>query len=112
MECQLCSETTHDTGTGFCVRCGELNHRVREDPVLAVKILLQLDPSKYREVTPTSNYEDLRTQLGQLPSTWYPDLIRALVEAAYKKNVFVPGGASRLVHGFEKANGHEGKEGS
>lgn len=112
MECQLCSQTTHDTGTGFCVRCGELNHRVQEDPVLAMKILLRLDPSKYREIAPTDGYENLRSKLGELPPTWYPDLIRALVEAAYRKNVFVPGGASRLIQGFEKANGRDRKEGS
>lgn len=49
------------------------------------------------------DYEVLRDYLGQLPQTWYPDLIRAMVEAAYEKDVFVrPHGGSRLIRRIEK----------
>ena len=47
------------------------------------------------------NYEELRAELGNLPSTWYPDLIKALVEAAYKKKVFNPGGVSTMIKALE-----------
>lgn len=47
------------------------------------------------------NYEQLRYELKKLPMTWYPDLIRALVEAAYEKNVFVPNHASVFVQLIE-----------
>jgi hypothetical protein len=47
-------------------------------------------------------YEELRTALGDLPATWYPDLIRAMVEAAYKKQVFKPAGASYFVRNVEQ----------
>lgn len=49
------------------------------------------------------NYEDLRTELGGLPRTWYPDLIRAMVEAAIKKGVFLKGGATRFVRNVERS---------
>lgn len=49
------------------------------------------------------DYEDLRAYLSDLPMTWYPDLIRAMVEAAYKKEVFVrPQGCSTMVQNWEK----------
>ena len=51
--------------------------------------------------TSVINYEDLRTYLQESPATWYPDMIRALVTAAYEKNVFKPGGASYFVKNLE-----------
>ena len=39
--------------------------------------------------------------LKNLPMTYYPDLIRVMVEAAYTKNVFVKNGASTLIKKFE-----------
>jgi hypothetical protein len=45
------------------------------------------------------NYEELRAGLMNLPDTWYPDLIRALVEASYKKGVWKPNGCSTFVNG-------------
>jgi hypothetical protein len=54
------------------------------------------------EVMENAEYESLRSALSNLPDTWYPDLLRAMVNAAYSKNVFVEGGASTLVKKFEK----------
>lgn len=49
------------------------------------------------------NYLDLRSGLEALPKTWYPDLIRAMIETAYRNNIFiVPGGASKFVANVEK----------
>lgn len=48
------------------------------------------------------NYEELRDNLRNLPVTWYPDLLRNLVLAAYAKDVFKPNGASTLIKNTEK----------
>lgn len=48
------------------------------------------------------SYEDLRRSLENLPETWYPDLIRAMVQAAIRKGVFEEGGASQFVARVEK----------
>lgn len=53
--------------------------------------------------TAGKQYTKLREHLTNLPMTWYPDLIRAVVLAAYDKGVFVPGGASEYVKGIEPA---------
>jgi hypothetical protein len=58
---------------------------------------------------PFDNYEELRSYLSDIPLTWYPDLIRALVEAAYKKKVFVEKRASRFVEKVEKELEAKGK---
>lgn len=41
------------------------------------------------------------------PDTWYSDLIRTMVKAAYAKNVFVAGGASSMIKQFEEKIGKE-----
>ncbi len=46
-------------------------------------------------------YTELREGLAKLPATWYPDLIRAMVEAAIEKKVFLPGGASVFISQVE-----------
>ncbi len=46
-------------------------------------------------------YSELKTTLEGLPSTWYPALIGAMVNAAYSRPVFVPGGASRYIGNLE-----------
>ncbi len=43
------------------------------------------------------NYAELREKLSDLPATWYPDLIRTMIEAAIAKKVFKPGGATIFV---------------
>jgi hypothetical protein len=54
------------------------------------------------EVIENCDYESLRKEVCDQPTTWYPDLIRAMIEAAYDKNVFVEGGVSVLVAKIEK----------
>jgi hypothetical protein len=58
-----------------------------------------------------SKYFDLEKELSNLPMTWYPALIIHLVETAYQKNVFVPGGATVLVNNLEKKLGKEKQDG-
>ena len=48
------------------------------------------------------DYGDLKKGLESLPRTWYPDLIRALVETSYRNGVWNPGGASRFISEVEK----------
>jgi len=48
------------------------------------------------------NYEEFRSEIGRLPATWYPDLLRALTEASYLNGVFRPGGASKVVREAER----------
>jgi hypothetical protein len=49
-----------------------------------------------------SSYGELRESLTKLPSTWYPDLIRAMVEASLEKGVWAPVmGATAFVHTVE-----------
>lgn len=49
------------------------------------------------------NYEQLREALSKLPMTWYPDLIRAMVEASLEKGTWHPMmGASGFVHKVEQ----------
>jgi hypothetical protein len=48
-----------------------------------------------------NGYEDLCNGLKDLPQTWYPALLITMVEAAYSKRVFVPGGASSLIRKAE-----------
>jgi hypothetical protein len=54
------------------------------------------------EVLENCEYESLRKEVCDQPTTWYPDLIRAMIEAALAKNVFVEGGVSVLVKKIEK----------
>lgn len=60
------------------------------------------------EVIENCDYESLRREVCDQPTTWYSDLIRAMVEAAYEKQVFIPGGASRLIESVEKKIGKFG----
>lgn len=48
-----------------------------------------------------TEYEKLRSELQNLPLTWYPDLIRVIIQAAVKKGVFKVGGASRFLRECE-----------
>lgn len=54
---------------------------------------------------PFESYEDLVAYLREQPMTWYPALIVEMVEAAYKKKVFLPGGASTIIAKWEEKNG-------
>jgi len=42
----------------------------------------------------------------KFPMTWFPGLIIEFVRAAYKRNVFQPGGASRTVQKLEDKEGY------
>ena len=53
------------------------------------------------------NYNDLKRGLKNLPMTWYPALILEMVRAAYKKNVYIPGGASINIKQFEQKEGFD-----
>jgi len=50
------------------------------------------------------NYEELREYLGGLPRTWYPDLLRAMVESIIKKEIFKPGKIQEFVGYIENPN--------
>lgn len=43
------------------------------------------------------SYEEIKAAIESAPTTWIPGLLRAAVEAAIKKSVFVPGGLVRFV---------------
>jgi hypothetical protein len=92
-------------GPQLCDRCYELETRIQRDPALAAQILNSGKPTEGLGFPFCPNYESLRDELGKLPATWYPDLIRSMVEAAYAKKVFVKGGASRLISNLEKTLG-------
>lgn len=48
------------------------------------------------------SYDELRDALGRLPMTWYPALIRAMVEASLAKGVWLPMmGAGAFVESVE-----------
>lgn len=47
------------------------------------------------------SFKDLNESLKDLPVTWYPALLKTLVEEAIKKNTFVPGGATEFVRKIE-----------
>ena len=58
------------------------------------------------------DFEDLQKGLKDLPMTWYPQLLADIVEAAYAKNVYLNGGASRHIANLEKRIGKDkNKEG-
>lgn len=63
---------------------------------------------EFQKVLNVSEYEDLVSFLADLPETWYPDLLIRVVEAAYKKEVFLLGGASRLIQRIEQRIGKKG----
>lgn len=46
-------------------------------------------------------YDELNSELQNLPQTWYPALLLVMVEAAISKRVFVRGGVTRFVHSIE-----------
>ena len=53
------------------------------------------------EKNETMNYDDWEKEIETLPTTWYPALIIKMVEEAYRKKVFVTGGASTLIQRVE-----------
>lgn len=51
---------------------------------------------------PTVSFEEIVDLLINLPQSWYPVLLREMIVAAYKKEVFLPNGASRFVAKIEQ----------
>ena len=49
-----------------------------------------------------TTYDEMHRNLLDLPITWYPAIIETAIKEAYKKKVFLPGGASVFVQGVEK----------
>jgi len=49
-----------------------------------------------------TTYHEMHQALLNLPLTWYPAIIETVIKEAYKKGVFLPGGAIVFVQGVEK----------
>lgn len=49
-----------------------------------------------------SRYNEINDSLKGLPRTWYPALLKTLVEEAVDKRTFAPGGAARFVQKVEE----------
>lgn len=47
------------------------------------------------------SYRDLEQLLRELPATWYPALLVALIEGAYTRNVWRPGKVQQFVANIE-----------
>ena len=48
-----------------------------------------------------SNYEEVKAELEHLPLTWYPALLKAMVEACLAKNIFKKGRINVFVKAVE-----------
>lgn len=46
-------------------------------------------------------YDEIKKELEDLPTTWHPALLKALVESAVKKHVFLAGGLTSFVRQVE-----------
>lgn len=74
--------------------------QLREECKKSKEDLEKLKAEPLREIS----YETLQNELERLPLTWYPGLILHLVELSYNKKIFLPGGASRIIHQWESRN--------
>lgn len=54
-----------------------------------------------------SSFTETANNLKNLPMTWYPAILRVLIEESYQKNVWEPSGASRFVQFVEKEKGFD-----
>mgnify|MGYP001391921680 CR=1 FL=1 len=50
------------------------------------------------------DYEETQKMIRELPATWIPALLKELVVTGYKKRVFQPFGASRLINSLENSD--------
>jgi hypothetical protein len=57
------------------------------------------------KILETASYEEIVEMLNTMPMTWYPALMVTLVEAGYKKKVFLPSGASTIIQTLERKLG-------
>lgn len=53
------------------------------------------------------SYEEIKTEIEQLPQTWIPALVLILIEQAVKKKCFKQGGLTRLVQEIENRQTEE-----
>ena len=49
-----------------------------------------------------TTFDEMHRNLLDLPATWYPGIIETAIKEAYKKKVFLPGGATVFVQGVEE----------
>ena len=60
------------------------------------------DEMSAKSIEPMGNYEFAKTAIQDLPATFYPGLLLALLEAAKEKKVFKTNGASIAVRQWEE----------
>lgn len=53
-----------------------------------------------------SHYERAERAIVEVPVTYYPALLTALLEVSYEKGTWAPGGAGRFVKNFEERTGN------
>jgi hypothetical protein len=49
------------------------------------------------------HHAEIKALIADLPLTWYPDLLKTLVESSIAKGCWLPGGASVFVSRIEAA---------
>lgn len=49
------------------------------------------------------SYAEIKALISDLPLTWYPDLLKTLVETSIAKGCWLPGGATAFVGKIESA---------
>ena len=84
-----------------CPICGGDNviMRATGDPTHSLQVI------KCPRCTPIgSPYEQIKNEISDLPQTWYPALLKTMVESAISKKVFLPGGATEFVRKIESPN--------
>ena len=91
-------EAMHDAQVEQDPRAGEAVMRDRLRSVLE-----KIDAEFWERGVP--DYDTCVHIVNNLPKTWYPALLGLMVTAAYRSEVFVPGGASSFVEKTEQAMG-------
>ncbi len=60
---------------------------------------------------PYESFEDLIKRLRDLPDTWYPAVLKEIVQESYSRPVWRPGGATRFIQHIERMQEEKAKEG-
>ena len=47
------------------------------------------------------SFDEIKSEIQDLPQTWIPALLKVMVETAVEKHVFQPGGIARFVKAVE-----------
>lgn len=66
------------------------------------KHYVEQEPVKETLAQKTDRYDALLKQIEEMPTTWYPAILKAVVETAKAKQVFKPGRISEFVRGIEE----------